>query len=55
MKMTTKSIYNLNKGESTVLCVDDIEFDSAIKISQDYPDSFQLKTKDEYAIIITKL
>jgi len=25
-KLTTKSIYTLNKGESTVLCVDDKEY-----------------------------
>lgn len=36
MNITTKSIYSLNIGESTVLCIDDIEYKELEKLDNKY-------------------
>jgi hypothetical protein len=48
--LTTKSIYSLNKGESVVLSIDDVEY----KHKPWNMTQFNCFIKDYYSIIVTK-
>lgn len=50
-KLTTKSIYSLEKGESTVLCCDDVEYKELPKLDCNKYEWFKDKTQAGRALV----
>ena len=54
-QITSKSVYRLENGESTLLVKNNLEYESAIQLCKDYPTIFKKTQKNANAIIVSKI